>query len=277
MNEIFALYKWTILGGALAGAALSLIGAQLAARNQSVQALVVAQAATLGVTIALIFRARFEEPHSHVADFVPLVGGAIGSALFYVVCEWIVKRRWASPTTHFIGLFGLLMASTYVVVALVPALESHVVAAYFGDLTVASNHESTIIAIVSAVAIALMLIDWRRITDWSFRAMIFGQFLPSRQDRLANLAFLTGGMLMIAASVHVLGLLFTLSCLFLPVLVITKRQPALGGLATRLVLGSLTGVVGGFVFSLWQGALPTVPTIAFALLITSSFATLRRG
>lgn len=274
MTEVLTLYKWTILGGALAGAALSLIGAQLAARNQSVQALVVAQAATLGVTIALIFRARFEAPHSHVADFLPLIGGTVASALFYFVCEWMVKKRWASPTTHFIGLFGLLMALTYVVVALVPALESHVVAAYFGDLSVASDHESTIIAIVSLVALVLMLVDWRRISDWSFRSMIFGQFLPSRLDRMANAAFLVGGMLMIAASVHVLGLLFTLSCLFLPVLVVTKRQVRLRGLATRLVVGALLGVVGGFTLSLWQGTLPTVPTIALSLLVASLIATL---
>lgn len=273
MSEMLALYQWTLLGGALAGAALSLIGAQLATRNQSVQALVVAQAATLGVTIALIFRAPASAPHSHLQDFLPLIAGTGISALFYAVCEAVVKRRWASPTTHFIGLFGLLMALTYLIVALVPTLESHVVAAYFGDLTVASDHESAIIAIVSSVILALTLSDWRRLSYWSFQSMIFGQFLPSRRDRLANLAFLVGGMLMIAASVHVLGLLFTLSCLFLPVLVVTKRQVALRGLATRLVVGAFTGVALGFVFSLWQGTLPTVPTIAFALLVTSFVTT----
>jgi zinc/manganese transport system permease protein len=270
--EMIALYKWTLLGGTLAGAALALIGAQLAARNQAVQSLVVSQAASFGVTIALIFRTRFEDPHSHINDILPLLLGSVSTALFYGVCEFVVQKRWASRNTHFIGIFGLLMALSYTVVSMVPSLESHMAAAYFGDLTVATDHETIIIACLAAAVLIVLVMDWRRISAWSFEAMTFGQFLPSRADRLANIAFLVGGMLMISASVHILGLLFTLSCLFLPIIVVSKMQSGFRGLAFRLILGAIAGILSGFVISLWQGSLPTVPTITITLLFTSWLA-----
>jgi zinc/manganese transport system permease protein/iron/zinc/copper transport system permease protein len=270
--DMLALYKWTLIGGALAGGALTLIGAQLAARNQAVQALVVSQAASFGVIVALMLRPFFEAPHSHFSDVLPLLSGSLSSAVFYVVCEVMAKRRWPSVNTHFIGLFALLMAAGYTLVALVPTLETHMTAAYFGDLTVATDDETLLIACLSALVLVFLLWQWRRLSDWSFQTVTFGQLIPSPAERRVQAGFLAAGMVMISASVHFLGLLFTLACLFLPILVLSKMQSGLKGLALRLLAGAMGGVAMGFIVSLWQGNLPTVPSIALALLLSSFLA-----
>ena len=108
------------------------------------------------------------------------------------------------------------MAMSFTVVSLVPTLESHMSAAYFGDLTVASDHETLIIAAAGFAVLGFMLVLWRRISDWSFDAMTFGQFLAAPAEARANIVFLLCGMLMISASVHFPGLLSLSPACFYP-------------------------------------------------------------
>ncbi len=272
--NFWSVYLWTFVGGASSAAALALIGAHLAARNQSVQALVMSQGAGLGVVLALALRSPTPEVHTHSDDVLPLIFGAAASAAAFFICEGLVRRRWPARNAYFIGLFCLLMALSYTLVAMVPRLESHMAASYFGDLTLASEHEQIVISTLALLATLYLLKQWRVLTSWSFDSVTFGSFIPTRFERRHHFIFLALTMILVSASVHFLGLLFTLASLFIPSLVIGRLRRQLSGVAWRLALGAAVSVVSGMSISLSEGHLPTVPTIAMMLVVCSVFVAL---
>lgn len=266
---IWQIYIWTIVGGTVAASALALVGAQLAARNQSVQALVVSQGAGLGVILALALNAGKAEPHSHIADVLPLLLGSVGSFAAFVLCEAIIQKRWPSRNTYFIGLFSILMALSYTLVAMIPTLETHMAASYFGDLTLATEHEQILISFIGLSAVIYLLANWRLISSWSFDQMTFGSFVANRREMRAQLGFVAVSMVLISASVHFLGLLFTLATLFIPSLFLVRAQTHMKGLAIRLLISGALGSLAGISLSLLEGHLPTVPTIAVMSVVCS--------
>jgi len=274
MMELLLIYKWTLFGGVFGGAALSLVGSQFASRNQAVQTLVVSQAASFGVVLALALWtfSGGDHTHPHNEGVSPLFFGFLFALLAYSICEFFITYRWASRNTYYVGLFGLLSALTYTVIALVPSLDSHMAASYFGDLSVASEFESILMGLIGITALAFTVHFWRDITAWSFESVTFGSFVATKRDLTIQRLFLFLSLVLLSASVQFLGLLFTLSCLFLPSMILVKMQNSLRALVAKLIFSSVLGVGLGFIASLWHGRIPTVPGVSICLLIFS-FAT----
>lgn len=270
MLELALIYKWTILAGVVCASALSLIGAQLASRNQVVQTLVVSQAASFGVVVGMAIAALAGAGASSAGVNVLPLGFGLGfAAAFYLVCEYLVSHRWPSRNAYYVGLFVLLMALTHATVSAMPGLETHVAASHFGDLAVASPLETAIVAALGAAAFAFSLAYWPVATSQSFHATTFGSHLEARIRRRGRDAFAALSLLLIAACVQFLGLLFTLAALFLPSLILTRLTRGLSGLRARLVASAASGVLAGFALSFWQERIPTVSAIVFGLTVAS--------
>lgn len=270
MIELLSIYKWTLAAGLLGGTALALIGSQLAARNQSMQTLVISQAASLGVVLGLTFRALGGyQDHLHEHGLLPVFCGIGLAFLFHMICEFLISHRWVSRGTYYVGIFALLMAMNYSVISLVPSLETHMAAAYFGDLTVASHFETLLVAMLGFIAVVFCCIYWPRITYWSFEALTFGSFVAKPADRRIQLAFVATSLLVVAASVQFLGLLFTLSCLFVPSMILVRLHQGAALLPSKIAISTLLGVALGFIMSLENEKLPPVPAIAIALIGTT--------
>ncbi len=263
------LYKWSWAAAVFGGAALALVGSHMAARNQAVQTLVISQGASLGVVIALAFtHAHGQDSESAIAFWPSLIGLTMAGAA-YLFCEWAIPQRWPSRNTYFVGIFALTLATTYLIISLVPSLETHMAASFFGDISVASDGEARLIALIGLLSGSFVFYKWNAIVKWSFEQVIFRSFHASRRDRSIQYGFLAATLITITACVQFLGLLFTLSCLFLPAMVLSRTQQNLRGLATKLVVSSALGVTLGLGLSLWQGRLPTSPTLTLSLLLTS--------
>lgn len=271
MIELILIYKWTLLAGVTGGGALSLFGSQLASRNQTVQTLVVAQAASFGVVIGLAVAALIVGPHTHSAgaDASPLFSGFVCAFSSYLVCELLITQKFVSRSTYYIGFFALLSSVSYAVISLVPTLETHMAASYFGDLTVANEVESISMAAIGFLALIFMALSWRRVCAFSFESVTFGGVVSSAKDIWIQRGFVGFSLILVSASVQLLGLLFSLSCLFLPAMILVKLQRGIRGLALRLVVSSMIGIGGGFVFSLWHGSIPTVPCISIGVILSS--------
>lgn len=268
MIEMLLIYKWSILAGMISGAALSLVGSQLSARNQSIQSLVVSQSASLGVIIGLVINVYFfSHNHKGLPAFIPLVTGFITTAFLYYICEYKVSTLWPSRNAYYIGLFALLMSLSYSILAMIPSLESHTAASFFGDLALASDNESFVISIFSVIIFVVLLVNWRSITHWSFLTATFHQFPMTREMRQGQMVFLVSSLALIALSVQLLGLLFTLSCLFFPILIQARFQVSYARIKYDLAAATSASVLFGFLFSLWHDSMPTVPCIAFSLVI----------
>jgi ABC-type Mn2+/Zn2+ transport system permease subunit len=142
-------------------------------------------------------------------------------------------------------------------------------ASYFGDLALASDSDSLTMAAIGLAGLLFFKWSWRRVTAWSFDAVTFGIQSQNKSDRRLQNIFIAVSLVTISASIQLLGFLFTVSCLFLPAMVLSRAHKGLRGLSPRLVLACAFGVALGFILSLWHGQLPTVPTIGVCLLFTS--------
>ncbi len=266
MISLFLLYKWTLLAGTLTALGLSLVGAQIASREQSVQTLVVSQASSLGIMLALAL-SHLIVGHESEKAIIPLLFSFLFAAGFYLICETFVPSKMPSRNSYYIGIFSALLSLTYAVTALVPSLETHMGASFFGDLAVISDLEAILMCFISSVVLHFMLRRWREVTDLSFMMAIFSGTILGKRKRKLERSFLIMALILICSGIQFMGLLYTLTALFLPALAVSGLRLNLKGLTMLLSFVAVFGSLLGFSFSLVHGKLPTVPAIALSFLL----------
>ncbi len=254
--SLFEIYIWTILAGALMGPALSLLGTQIAARDKSMQTLCVGQGATLGVLLGMGLLGE---------GLWPFATAVIFSWLTYFLGEKLARRFLSSKNTFFSSLFAVLLGLGYLVCAIFPSLENHMTHIFFGDLATLSDLNSRISILIALVIFLVFARYWRVISFESFEIAVFGRtstvgkwlgFSPFDFLAIFTLTF----------SVQFLGYLFTIACLFLPTVILkfSRKQ----NLIRHLLLSSAISVVSiviGFLWSLENTRMPTVPSIILVM------------
>jgi ABC-type Mn2+/Zn2+ transport system permease subunit len=261
VNQLLAIYGWTIAASMILAAGLALLGAQLAARDRAMQTLCMGQGAMLGVLLGLGLA---------VHPLFPLVSALVSAALTFAVSEFLVARRMASSNTHFSSLFAVLLAGGYLISALFPALENHMAQKYFGDLATLSTEESYWVLVLGLLLFFLMIVLHRRFTCESFEKSITGSL---HKRRVPFSAFDLITLLALCYCVQTVGYLFTIACLFIPTAVASRQLAA--GLQRHLWFCAVTAFVAsgaGFFLSLESTRLPTVPTIIAVMLLVSLLA-----
>lgn len=266
MHTLVELYLTTIICGALGAAALAILGCHLATRDKSMQTLCITQGAMLGVLAGMGF---FGAAETHTAIHVgPNVLGVAVSTAVFMITEILMLRNPAAPNTLFISIFGILLATSYTVSALFPSLESHLAQVYFGDLATLCAVDAFTTATYALVCLALLLIFYRPFTKQSFHSALFGQKLAVAFEPKWFVFFTVIVITMLSMSIQFLGFLFTISCLFLPTMIMS-RMPVRGlywhyALSAGLAAG---GSVVGFMLSLHMKNFPTVPAIVLTMTV----------
>ncbi len=269
MLEIFLIYKWTALFGSIAAVALALVGSQLAARNEAVQSLVVSQSASFGVFFGLLIQQTVLHD-LHLGTVIPILFGFLISLFVYWLCECVIAKKWIAKNTHYLALFSLLMALTYLIISLAPNVESHMLAAFFGDLALISNTDSYSIGIISILVIAFVWRFWNSLSAMSFEKVTFDVLVLNSSQKKLQMSFIFVYLFLITVSVQMMGLLFTLSCLFFPVIILSQPSLRFKSLKLALAVCSSLGCLLGLLFSFWHGNLPTVPCVSVGLVLISS-------
>lgn len=259
---LFELYKWVVIAGALLASGLAVLGCWVAARDQAMQTLCVGQGATLGVLLGIGLFTGTTLEHTG-----PFGTGVVAAFLSFLLTERITRQGLASKNSFYTALFAVLLALGHLVSALFPSLESHLAQIFFGDLATLANQEAKLVAAFSAVLLPWLVIRYKHYSNLAFEVSALG--LGGDPKVRSEFAWVT--LLTLALSVQFVGLLFTLSCLFLPTVVL-KRCRGLN-LRSHLILSgavAFSGCLGGLTLSLLQTRLPTVPciTITTALLAT---------
>lgn len=302
MIEVLAMYASTLVAVILVAAALALVGSQIAARQSITESLVVSQSSAFGVALAVAIppwlllwfagvpAGEVKDALTAVAESLkePLVRYVIG----FLLTAWVVRLgrfamgsgpssrsaaslRPEARNTVYIGLFVLLTALTYLMTAISPVLEGHIVAAFFGDPTFISPQEATGIAVLAVVVCIFMAWQWRQISSWSFEVATFGAPPLSPKLKRCQLIFSMASLLLLYSAVVLMGLLFTLACLLLPTILLAPACRHNRSFSRAIAPVAMVGAGGGFVFSLWEGSLPTTPCIALGLAASGlSFALL---
>ena len=264
MIELLLIYKWTIIVGSIAAVSLSLYGAQIVARDKSMQTLCIGQGAMLGVLCGIGLSANFHmDEGSMFYEFSPPLLAILVSLFVGKYGLWLEKTNKATPASWFIALFSLLLALNYLVSALFPGLESHMTQVFFGDLATLSSTDVTISGILSALMLALLVSSWKQTSNRSFEQAILSQ--TKRAIDRASLTDLVG-FIFVCFSIQYHGFLFTIALLFIPTILMSLGTPSgLKSHLTRVAYSSFIATALGFISSLVYANLPTVPSIVVTL------------
>lgn len=309
MIDLLTMYSYSLVAIVIVAAALALVGSQIAARQSITESLVISQASAFGVSCAVALPAWLAFSYRSVSTpagvellaatkaglalpAVKFIIGLVITALVVRLCRGIMGLSAhaalsvaasggpESRNTFFIGIFVALTALTFLLTAVSPALEAHVVAAFFGDPTFISPGEASAIAVLAAIVCGFMAWQWRAISCWSFELATFGAPpLGARLNR-SQWGFGIAVLVLLYSAVVLMGLLFTLSCLLIPTILIAPACRNNATFSRAIAPVAILGAAGGFIFSLWEGSLPTTPCITLGLAIsglgfTATAATIR--
>lgn len=261
MSELLLLYWPTILAAALSAAALAVAGALLVTRQAGVQALPVSQAAGCGVSVGLLLvRTLLEDGHvEHTV--VPLVCGLAAAALGYIATGWIARHAISKTVVH-LGAFALFWSLTQLLAGFFPAIESHSSALFFGDVVTLTAGESYFFVGLAGAAAFYFAISWKAQAYRAFLHSILED--PSRSA--ADYGFYFVSLLLLCFSVQLLGLLFTLSALFLPTALYSfSPRTGAGRHLWRSALAAFLAAGLAFLASLAEPRFLTTPLITVFL------------
>lgn len=250
--ELLSIYKWSLPASVFAAGVLSLIGAQWTARGQSAQIFVLSQGSSLGVVLGLALNIVLGTD-LHALNLV--LGFSLGW-LTLLFSHRLTQGR--SDRNHiYLTLFVLFLALTYLLTSMTPALESHMAAAYFGDLAVMSDLAGQVVGVIALLALVFVLKNWKILSLSSFQ--FSNSSLIHRQPKNTVFEMLT--LLVTAAAVQNMGYLFTIGSLFIGTSFAAHRSRDLKSYTQRMLFISISGSVLGFVISLLSTNLPTVPCV----------------
>lgn len=297
MMELINIYSLTLIAVGLSSVALALIGSQISARNSAVKSLVISQSSAFGITVAVALQPFLERKLKPlIGSFLTSTGGepspatqplaqpltqSLGSTdplltfvlglivtlVVYGLSAAALRSQQGSRNTFYIGVFVLLSALTYLMTAITPTLEAHVVSSFFGDPTFILPEEAIGIGVFAAIVLIFSWVYWRPISAWSFQISTFGREPICPRLITVQRVFNALTLLLLFASVLLMGLLYTLSCLLLPTILLAGVSPSNKVFKVVLVPMAFVGSVGGFLFSLWEGTLPTAPAMTLGLVV----------
>jgi ABC-type Mn2+/Zn2+ transport system permease subunit len=262
--ELISLFFLTICSGLISSLNLSLIGAQLASRGQSVQSMVLAVGMSLGIILTMGLTHNLDEQHTF--HLLPILGGIFFGISLLLLTQLIAKKIQGNKSSYFISIYAILLALTHLVTNIIPGLETHMAQNYFGDIAVMNDEENYINLFVSGFSLIVLLKFWKKISFVSFQTAIFGGSYWQLGSKKVNWIFWFFSILILIMSIHFLGFLFSLALLFIPSALLMKKDKSLRLFTGQLLLLSAISEITGFLVSLYFGNLPTTPVIILALL-----------
>lgn len=268
--EHLSFYKWVVIGGASLAVFLSVMGTQLATRGEAMKTMLLAQAAMLGALLGMKW-SHSDFSHGEGSYVLPIFTSIIVALLVAWVAGRLAARSHFSKSAFYLSGYFLLMCVSQILTALTPSLESHMTQMYFGDLGTLSDNAAFFCFALGIVGSILFLLSWRPIARRSFQLASYASEVNrgAAGSFLATRIFEGLALLAIVFSVLWVGIVFTLTVLFIPTLCLTlvASQSALRTHLGACALVACTSTVLGFLFSLQVTALPTVPTIAVVMLL----------
>lgn len=260
------LYRDAVLGGALAAAALGLLGVFIVLRRAVFTAATVGQAAGLGVVLTLYAAIHLE------LEAPPLLGALSVAVLF----TWMLTRRRHSarvPADAVLGLGFVLASSAALVLGQSIQQEAHEVSSIlFGSAVVIRTRDLITLAGMLVLVLGVIGSCWRGLAFAGFDED--GARVQGLPVRPLNAVFWGVVAISIAISASVLGALPVFAFSVLPpiaaLLLVRRLQTALL-LATALgaasaVLGYLLAYFGSFPVGASQALLSTLVLVFAALL-----------
>ena len=241
--ELLIFYKLSFVVALVSSFGLSLSGFHFISRSMILSVFLLSQFALLGHMIATII---FGEQ---------LFFSLFFSLLFYFFADFVMRKRLRNLTqnSHYvISGYLALTAVQFLLISLVPALDAHVNAGFFGNMVTATNAENIFAIIVFTVFIAAYMKYRRVINKETFELAV----LDSKPRNQSSHYILT---IPTVVSLFSFGFLYTLGFLLIPSIMLAKR---FSNQFTSLMVISIISMASGFfglLLSISFERLPTTP------------------
>ena len=157
---------------------LGLFGAHVVARNKTVEIVLLGQGIQVGILIGYIVTALYNDNHDDHGLHFEILVSVIFTMILYSIYSFLTRSKGSIKTPVLILGYTLLLATSYLVVAISPLVESHMVKAFLGRKTLRSQ---------------------------SFEISLFDH-LQSSEGKCIHYLFNTVVMILMIYSIHVLGI-----------------------------------------------------------------------
>lgn len=263
--EIISFYFLNILVGALLALVLGLYGSHLVARNKTLEIILLGQSIQVGILIGVIVSSLVFQGHNDHGIHLEIIISILFTLLLFSFYEKITQTKKQIKTPFLVMLYTLLIAVSYLAISASPLVESHMVKAFLGDIVTASKFELYLILALSIAALFFFLMKKEVLTRQSFDLSSFGHLITNQNLKTYYVFNLMVVALMIY-SIHVLGIVFTLVMMILPITLAQFNRLNLKGLYWWIALITPTSVLLGFTLNIQNDQYPTSPLIAMSLL-----------
>lgn len=258
--EMLAFYWPNLIAGLFLSLALGLIGIHTIARNQALDSFVLGQELQSGIIFSA-FLLNIINLHSDHGFHIESLISLIMAIIFHVLFSFIVKRFNLIRLEVSIIYVFILIALNNLFMSLNPMIEGHMVNSLLGDIVTASKLESIIISILSLGFIAFYLNQYKTFLNESIDIALFSEEKQKLSHQIVLILFMS-------FSVHILGLVFTLSMLLMtPVFVLLTKMKNLSLSTFIILVFNGLSVVLGFSGLGLNDRIPTSVMIVITLFI----------
>ncbi|MBC76010.1 MAG: hypothetical protein CME64_08330 [Halobacteriovoraceae bacterium] len=254
--ELIGFYLLNIVVGAILSVILGLYGAHVVARNKTIETILLGQSIQVGILLGVILGKLLHIGHNDHGLHLEIIVSILFTCLLYGGYEWVTKSKKHAKTPILVSFYTFLVSLSYLIVAISPQIESHMVKAFLGDIVTASRLELYVIMALSLIFAVYFIVKQDRIKLQSFDLSSFGHLVSStgRADYVFfNLIVLS----LMIYSIHVLGIVFTLSMMIFPITISQFTKLTLNKLYLFIALFAPSSVVLGFVMNIQFEGLPT--------------------
>lgn len=250
------IFYWpNLLAGIFIAAGLGLVGFHILARNQALEAFVLGQEIQTSI-ILIAFALMGAGAHSDHGLHVESVF-SLGLAFCLHLAFLKFASRWNSLRMEIAVVYiFMLTAANNLLMSLSPLIEGHMVASLLGDIATASAKEAHMLVLTSALLIGLFLFRSRSFLNETIEIALFDK----KPKGLVLTAILT---IFMGVSVHILGLLFTISMLLVaPLALNILGKSSYRASQIFLVAVNTLSVALGFLNINWFDRVPTSVSIS---------------
>lgn len=250
------LFGWPLLCLLTITPSLGLLGAQVLGRQQALQVLCIAQGAIFGHVLADWFHMSSEW----------LLAWTIAFAVS-VFCDFFNKIPNHAKNAFHVCLYIVLLSLTYLLVSLVPSMESHALNQFFGDVVLVSEQGAQFLFGVGLASLILLIFFFTKLTRLSFEIIVLETKPRSPQKIWLNNLFKLGLTFLLTLTIQYLGLLYCLGALTIIPLILAKRNTSLQSYFKGIIFISIFGSFFGFLIALQIENVSTTPVINLSLLL----------
>lgn len=263
--EIISFYSLNILVGAFLAVVLGVYGANVVARGKTMEIVLLGQTIQVGILLGVIVNSLVFLDHDDHGLHLEIIVSVLFTVIVYGIYERLTKSRKFVKTPVLVLIYTVLLAVSYLVVAASPLVESHMVKAFLGDIVTASHTELYIVLVLAILSLIFFGNKRREILIQSFDVSLFGHLVTGKGKNIYWFFNIIILCLMIY-SIHVLGIVFTLCMMILPITIAQFSNFSLSALYKFIWIASPISVLIGFIVNIQYEQFPTSSLITLSFL-----------